>query len=224
MQAIRSETRRVVSIDNLLADFGHGSRNAQSLMQAMSNALADELAVAGNTKIKMLFEEWRTLYGQVADMSVLQADAISREMGFTWQGQPEQAMSGRLFIIHSYNSLLIKLLAAEIVSAHGLSSIQQPAQEMAALLDDAALLDSLAQNIERAGIFAQAGIYGFVEEAIFSWYLDVARNKAHAPFIVPAIRGILSALSLYRTDKLTHTRDVLRDLYQGLVLENCDKV
>ncbi|CAJ1892511.1 MULTISPECIES: Eco57I restriction-modification methylase domain-containing protein [Aeromonas] len=217
MQAIRSETRRAVSIDNLLSDFGHGSRNAQSLMQAMANALADELAVVGNTKIKMLFEEWRTLYGQVADMSVLQADAISREMGFTWQGQPEQAMSGRLFIIHSYNSLLIKLLAAEIVSAHGLSSIQQPAQEMAALLDDAALLDSLAQNIERAGIFTQAGINGFVEEAIFSWYLDVARNKVHAPFIVPALRGILSALSLYRTDKLSHTRDVLRDLYQGLV-------
>ncbi|EGR4466707.1 SAM-dependent methyltransferase [Vibrio cholerae] len=218
MQAIKSETRRAVSIENLLYDFGHGSSNAKSLMQAMANALADELAVIGNTKIKMLFEEWRTLYGQVADMSVLQADAISKEMGFTWLGKPEQAMSGRLFVIHSYNSLLIKLLAAEIVSAHGLSSIQQPAQEMAALLDDSALLDSLEQNIERAGIFAQSGINGFVEEAIFSWYLDVARNKAHSSYnIVPALRGILSALSLYRTDHLSHTRDVLRDLYQGLV-------
>lgn len=217
MQAIRSETRRAVSIENLLSDFGHGSSSAQSLMQAMANALAEELALSSNTKIKMLFEEWRALYGQVADMSVLQADAISREMGFAWQGQPEQAMSGRLFIIHTYNSLLIKLLAAEIVSAHGLSSIQQPAQEMAALLDDSALLDSLEQNIEHAGIFAQAGIKGFVEEAIFGWYLDVARNKTHSPFIVPALRGILSALSLYRTDHLSRTRDVLRDLYQGLV-------
>ena len=217
IQAIRADTRRAITIDNLLADFGHGSNNAQALMQGMADALADELAAAGNSKIKMLFEEWRTLYGQVADMSVLQAEAINLEMGFSWNGHPKQAMSGRLFVIHSYNSLLIKLLAAEIVSAHGLTATQQPAQAMAALLDDSVLLDTLSQDIERAGIFTQAGISGFVEEAIFSWYLDVARQKVHSPILVPALRGILAALSLYRTDYLTHTRDVLRDLYQGLV-------
>lgn len=217
IQAIKADTRRAITLDNLLADFGHGSINAQALMQAMADALADELAAPSNSKIKMLFEEWRTLYGQVADMSVLQADAINLEMGFSWNGHSKQAMSGRLFVIHSYNSLLIKLLAAEIVSAHGLSTTEQPAQAMAALLDDSALLDALSLDIERAGIFTQAGINGFVEEAIFSWYLDVARQKVHSPFLVPALRGILAALSLYRTDYLTHTRDVLRDLYQGLV-------
>jgi hypothetical protein len=188
-------------------------------MQAMADALAAELAVTGNSKIKMLFEEWRTLYGQVADMSVLQADAIIQEIGFLWNGLAVQSMSGRLFVIHSYNSLLIKLLAAEIVSAHGLTALQQPAQAMAALLDDAALLDSLSRDIERAGIFKQAGIAGFVEEAIFSWYLDVAHKPPYAASLVPALRSILASLSLYRTDCLTHTSDVLRDLYQGLVPE-----
>lgn len=217
LQAIKADTRRAITIDNLMQDFGHGSANARALMQALSDSLAAELAKKGNTKIKMLYEEWRTLYGQVADMSILQTDAINKEMCFAWTGQATDSMSGRLFVIHTYNSLLIKLLAAEIVSAHDLTAHLQPAQAMAALLSDTDLLDTLAQDIERAGIFTQAGIKGFVEEAIFSWYLDVARTKAQGPKIVPALRKILAALSLYRTDRLSHTRDVLKDLYQSLV-------
>ena len=217
IEAIRADTRRAITIDHLMADFGHGSVNARSLMQSMSDALATELALEGNSKIKMLFEEWRTLYGQVADMSVLQAEAINQEIGFGWCGEPKISLPGRLFVIHTYNSLLIKLLAAEIVSAHGLTATAQPAQAMSALLDDTALLDTLSQDIERAGIFTLAGIHGFVEEAIFSWYLDVARNQYYSVDLVPALRSVLASLSLYRTDHLTHTRDVLRDLYQGLV-------
>nr|WP_315467653.1 N-6 DNA methylase [uncultured Undibacterium sp.] len=217
IEAIKADTRRAITVNNLLADFGHGSTNAQALMQAMADALAAELAVTGNSKIKMLFEEWRTLYGQVADMSVLQAENIAAEMGFLWNGQKNQGMAGQLFVIHTYNSLLIKLLAAEIVSAHGLTATVQPSQAMAALLSDIALLDALEKDIEHAGIFVQAGIHGFVEEAIFSWYLDVARKSIHAPKLLPALRGILASLSMYRTDYMSHTRDVLRDLYQGLV-------
>ncbi len=217
IQAIKADTRRAVTAENMMNDFGHGSENAKSLMQAMADYLADELSVSGNSKIKMLFEEWRTLYGQVADMSVLQADAINKEMCFKWNGSANEAMSGRLFVIHTYNSLLIKLLAAEIISAHGLTSTQQPAQAMSALMDNSSLLNTLSQDIERAGIFVQAGINGFVEEAIFSWYLDVGVNPKHSSTLLPALRGVLASLSLYRTDYLTHTRDVLRDLYQGLV-------
>jgi SAM-dependent methyltransferase len=217
IEAIKADTRRAITAENLLSDFGHSSVNASALMQAMSDALAAELTAKGNSKIKMLFEEWRSLYGQVADMSVLQTNTINGEMGFTWKGDAPQAMSGRLFVIHTYNSLLMKLLAAEIISAHGLTTTEQPAQAMAALLDDTALLRTLNQDIERADIFVQAGIHGFVEEAIFSWYLDVARNTAHASALLPALRGVLASLSMYRTDCMTHTRDVLRDLYQGIV-------
>lgn len=217
IQAVRADTRRAVTIDNLLNDFGHGAANARALMQAMADGLAAELAIKRNSKIKMLFEEWRTLYGQVADMSALQAEAIKKEMGFVWRGANEHSMAGRLFIIHTYNSLLIKLLAAEIVSAHNLTTIQRPAQAMAAEPNDSNLLNKLNDDIEKAGIFTQAGINGFVEEAIFSWYLDIASKPQHGAAMLAALRGVLASLSLYRTDHLARTRDVLRDLYQGLV-------
>lgn len=217
IEAIKADTRREITVDNLMSDFGHGAFNAQSLMQSFSDGLASELQKNGNSKIKMLYEEWRTLYGQVADMSVLQAELINKEICFEWSGEPQHAMSGRLFVIHTYNSLLIKLLAAEIVSGHALTSTENPAQAMSTMISDSALVEALSDQIERADIFKQAGISGFVEEAIFSWYLDIAKHADHSTKVVSALRRVLASLSLYRTDRLDHTRDVLRDLYQGLV-------
>ncbi|UVC30404.1 Eco57I restriction-modification methylase domain-containing protein [Pantoea sp. SOD02] len=216
VDALRSDTRKGLTTENLLADFGHGSANARAFMQQLSDGLSQQLAISGNNKIKMLFEEWRTLYGQVADLSILQAESISKELNFIWSGAASESISARLFVLHTYNSLLIKLLAAEIVSAHGLTSTSQPAQSMAALKNDSQMLEFLSSDIERSAIFQDAGINGFVEEAIFSWYLDVASLNT-LPELLPTLRRLLSILSLYRLDHLSQTRDVLRDLYQGLV-------
>lgn len=216
VDALRSDTRKGLTTENLLADFGHGSANARAFMQQLSDGLSQQLTISGNNKLKMLFAEWRTLYGQVADLSILQAEAISKELKFTWSGSLSDSISARLFVLHTYNSMLMKLLAAEIVSAHGLTSTAQPAQSMAALKNDAQMLEFLSSAIERSAIFQEAGINGFVEEAIFSWYLDVARLNT-VPELLPTLRRLLSVLSLYRLDQLSQTRDVLRDLYQGLV-------
>lgn len=217
IQAINSNIRKSITVGNLMYDFGHGSSNARELMQALSDALAFELESSENNKIKMLFQEWRTLYGQVADISSLHAAEINKETCFSWNGDLEYNLSGKLFVIHSYNSLLIKLLAAEIVSAHDLTSTKYPAQEMAAISSDEQLFNFLSNEIEKGGIFSQAGINGFIEEVIFSWYVDVGINSDCSDNISQAIRKVLATLSLYKTDKLSHSRDVLRDLYQALV-------
>ena len=217
VEAIRGAYLRPVDAESLTRDFGHGSTNALHLMQALSDALYDAVEGRGHRKVAMLFAEWRTLYGQVADMSVLQAEAMERQIAFTWKGSAKTAMPARLFVIHTYNSLLIKLLAAEIVAAHGLTGSEAPAQVMSAGMTDVQLAQSLDRDIEHAGLFEDAGISGFVEEAIFSWYLDMIADDRHHASLTRGIRALLSTLSLYRTDRLHRTRDVLRDLYQNLV-------
>ncbi|PLR38394.1 SAM-dependent methyltransferase [Chimaeribacter coloradensis] len=216
LDAFRSDTRKALTTDNLLADFGLGSENARKFMQSLSSGLQNALDTHSNNKISMLYEEWRTMYGQVADMSALQAEAINNELTFKWAGKSEHSISARLFIIHTYNSMLIKLIAAEIISAHGLTAIEQPAQSMATLKDDSQLLSFLDNSIERSALFKDAGINGFIEEAIFSWYIDLGKENS-ASELIPSLRRLLSVLSLYRLDHLERTRDVLRDLYQGLV-------
>lgn len=222
VEACRKSYRRAVTAANLIEDFGHDSARGLAIMRAMVDALSHAVRPGGNKKIKMLFEEWRTLYGQVADLSKEQLKDINGTLHFSYAGDPDDDVPARLFVIHTFDSLLIKLLAAEIIAAHGLASGIAFAQELATIDDDAALIGRLRSDIEEGGFFEGTGIHGFVEEAIFSWYLDAA-TKQHRAAIAAAIRDVLAELSLYRTDKLDHSRDVLRDFYQNLVPETLRK-
>jgi hypothetical protein len=222
-EACRKSFRRAITARNLIEDFGHKSTRGLALMRAMVDALSNAVRPRGNKKIRMLFEEWRTLYGQVADLSKEQLKDINGVLHFSFAGKVDDDIPGRLFVVHTFDSLLSKLLAAEILAAHGLTSGVGFAEELATIDDDAALIQRLRSDIEEGGFFEAIGIHGFVEEAIFSWYLDACTTSAHRTAITAAIRDVLAELSLYRTDKLDHSRDVLRDFYQDLVPETLRK-
>lgn len=223
VEACRKSYRRAVTATNLIEDFGHESRRGIALMRALVDSLATALKANGNLKIQMLFEEWRTLYGQVAALSKEQLKDINGALRFSFSGHTKDDIPARLFVIHTFHSLLIKLLGAEIVSAHGLASGADFAQELATTKSDANLLNHLKSEIEEGRYFDAVGIHGFVEEAIFSWYLDSAANEPHRSAICDAIRDVLAELSLYRTDKLDHSRDILCDFYQDLVPDTLRK-
>jgi hypothetical protein len=216
--ACQDSFRRAVTAENLIEDFGHESTCGLGLMKALAEALADSINQGKNNKTKMLFEEWRTLYGQVADLSSEQIRSISGTIRFRVGVDQHLAIPASLFVIHTYNSLMIKLLAAEIVSTHGLTSYRDFAQR-SATLDDEKLLVAMTEEIEQGRLFSRAGINGFVEEAIFSWYLDVCGEEHHKAPILAALRDVFIKLSLYRTDHLTVARsnDVLKRFYQNLV-------
>ncbi|MDC4706730.1 N-6 DNA methylase [Acinetobacter baumannii] len=216
VDAFKADTRKAFSIENLLSDFGHGSSTALNLMQDMADGLNEFLSQPQNNKVSMLFEEWRNLYGQVANISGSQIEAINREIAFDWKGNLEDEISAKLFVIHTYNSFLIKILSADIVSAHNLTSFEYPAQALATISSDSELFNKLEQEIEHSELFENAQISGFIEEVIFSWYLEL-RHSSKITNIYKSVRSLLSKVSLYRLDHLEKTRDILRDLYQGLV-------
>ncbi|OWK41164.1 N-6 DNA Methylase [Pseudomonas oleovorans subsp. oleovorans] len=224
-QALKDAKRRAVTPENLIEDFGHMSPAGAGMMQALADSLMSQLAAKGPNKIKMLFEEWRHLYGQVADLSANQVDDILRSIGFnlTCKQASKQASNSiipvALFVIHTYDSLLIKLLGAEIVSMLGDHTAYKGFAEAASVLGDVELTQRIAAEIERGEFFSRAGIQGFVEEAIFSWYLDAATDPAHGADICRGLRQVLVGLAMYRTDNLTvaRSRDVLKHFYQDLV-------
>ncbi len=223
VDACLDSIRPAVESANLIRDFGHGSQVATDVMQVFSDALSAALKDPARSKIKMLYEEWRSLYGQVADLTVDQKAAIDKALNFTWTGQASQSLSGRLFVIHTYNSLLIKLLAAEIVSAHNLTAEKAPAEAMCALLTPSELLQKLDKDIEGGRLFSASNINGFVEEVIFSWYLEAGKDSRFQVSLVQSLKALLGKLALYRTDHLDRQRDTLRDFYQDLVPETLRK-
>lgn len=178
-EACKQASRRAVTAENLIEDFGHGSITGGRLMQALSNSLMLYLDAPENNKVKMLYEEWKALYGQVADLSTFQIDAIIRTIGFTYTNAAPDKLSRILFVIHTFDSILIKLLAAEIVShrteltaysdfAHNALSVNS--NELVALLDC---------DIEHSQLYSRANIHGFVEEPLFSWYIDVCKMNVN---------------------------------------------
>jgi hypothetical protein len=224
VDALRANFRRAITSDNLAEDFGHLSTTGREFMQELSDVLADALGSQGNRKIKMLFEEWATLYGQAADLSIQQRKKINSSLGFDFNGPVQLNLPAKLFVTHTFHSLLMKLIAAEIVAAHGMAASTSLIHELLAIDNDDSLLNALHVDVENGGFFNAVGIHGFVEEAIFSWYLDATSNK-----VIPlslAIRTLLAQLSVYRFDtvkKTDRSRDVLRDFYQILVPEELRK-
>jgi hypothetical protein len=222
--AIRDNYRRSLIAENLIEDFGHGSACGVKIMSALAQALAKSLKDVHNNKTKMLFEEWQALFGQVADLSTEQIQEINRKLRFKVEVPDRLKIPGALFVIHTFNSLIIKLLAAEIISAHKLTSYEHFAQTLS-IEPDALLLKRLENEIERGEFYSTANIFGFVEEALFSWYLDACNENAHKEEIIDSLREILIKLSFYRTDNLTQARskDLLKVFYQNLVPETLRK-
>ena len=169
VEACRTCYRRAITSANLIEDFGHDSARGIALMHALAEALADALVAAeshhNGRKVRMLFEEWRTLYGQVADLSREQLRGINGTLRFA-RANNIADIPARLFIVHTFNSLLTKLLAAEIVAAHGLASGKAFAGDLIAIEDDFEFLRRLREDIEDGGFFEATGLHGFVEEAI----------------------------------------------------------
>lgn len=213
---------RVFTSENLTEDFGRLSETGRGFIQELSNALADALRQPGSRKIKMLFEEWETLYGQVANLGVQRCKRVSESLGFDFPCPIPVELPAKLFVIHTFHSLLMKMIAAEVVAAHGMAPGTSLAHKLLSLESDEALIETLRLGVESGEFFNTVGLRGFVEENIFSWYLDAATKKAIRTSMCSVIRALLIRLSAYRFNTIKKTGrscDVLRDFYQDLVPE-----
>lgn len=219
-QACADSKRRAVTAENLAEDFGNNSEVGISLISDLTNELVVCLKKSSNNKIKMLFEEWRTIFGQVADLSQAQTVSLQKQISVNIPLTNLDSVATVLFVIHTYNAFVIKLIAAEIISEYGLTSHPDFCEHLLSC-DDQELLEKLDIEIEQSKYFEAARIKGFVEEAVFSWYTDKALSNNGKAAICTGIRLLLSKLSLYRMDDLNAARskDVLKLFYQDLVPE-----
>ena len=103
-EACRQSCRRALTATNLIEDFGHGSVEGRNLMQALATALMLHLDAPNNNKVKMLYQEWKALYGQVADLSSFQVEAIIHSIAFTCTTTSPDKLSRILFVIHTFDS------------------------------------------------------------------------------------------------------------------------
>jgi N-6 DNA Methylase len=193
----------------LNGDFGAGSPVAQEGVRT----LYEEILATDNPKAQVFFNQWKILFGEVCGYDVENLSDKLKKLAefYVVEGKPQPA--ALLFAVHTYYAILIKLLAAEIVSFFN-PWMPRQVEKLQSATTPAKLKREL-EELEQGGIFHQMGITNFLEGDLFAWYLAVWSEP-----IEKLVRKMISKLDEYNpgtfSEEPAQSRDLLKKLYQQL--------
>ena len=209
---IRALSRRLLSAENLSEVFGTKSKLAPQIVSAFAEALENW---DSKGRARTFFNEWRRLFGIVygEQFNTQQAEE-AKKLSELYKVGKETDFQELLFSVHTYFVLLMKLIAAELLTISE-TSFKSSFSDDLVHSDKKTLLHKL-NYIEEGGVYAQRGITNFLEGDFFRWYLD-----AFSPRLEEAIRDTARALSEFEPATTAinpqSNRDLLKKLYQYLV-------
>ena len=208
LEYLRGLSRKPLDPERLHEDFGPQADVTRACIVAFWNALSQPAS-----KPEMLYQEWRHLFGQVSGYKPEQLPEIAA-IGREYAIDAGNDMPRLLFTIHTYFALIIKLLAAEILTLVR-RGIDHSFVERVATLSSDEVRQSLAE-MENGGVFRNLQIENLLEGDFFSWYLDQWN-----PQIAAAVHQVIMALQSYEPGTAIlapeRVKDLLKRLYQHLV-------
>jgi methylase of polypeptide subunit release factors len=211
LEAIRGLRRKPIDVKFLLEDFGPESDTSRSSILTLYKALLNP----SSHRTQMLFEDWRRVFSQVCAYS---KEKLERLMDYyDLKDHKVIDVEKLMFSIHTYYTILMKLLTSEIVTLFSDSLIGSYLKllEEAYLKNKSELLHQL-KELEEGGIFTELGIKNFLEADYFAWYLDEWNDK-----IAEMVYKIVEKLLDYEpaTVELSpeKVKDLFKRLYQNLV-------
>jgi N-6 DNA Methylase len=193
----------------LHGDFGSESQIAQDGI----GVLYDQILKTENPRADVFFSQWKILFGEVCGYNVDNLSDRLRKLAEFYQMKDKPRPAQLLFAVHTYYAVLIKLVAAEIVSFFN-PWMPRQVEKLQNATTSAKLKRELEQ-LESGGIFHEMGITNFLEGDLFSWYLAVWDEP-----IELLNRKIISKLDEYNpgtfSEDPAQSRDLLKKLYQQL--------
>jgi len=211
---LRALARVPMSAESLAERFGPKSEVAREAV----GAFADALKNWSTRRAAVFLQEWGRLFGIVyGGQFGGEADGKTKALAEVYGLSEEADFQSLLFCVHTYFALLMKLIAAELISI-GEGSFGTSFSSKFVHASDDDLLAGLTE-IEDGGIYARRGITNFLEGDFFRWYLEAFGS----PRLRDAIRAVARTLSEFEPATTTIepevTRDLLKKLYQFLVPE-----
>ena len=208
---LRSLSRLPLTAENLAQTFGPSS----SLAPGAVSALLDALENWGNKRTSVFFNEWRRLFGIVYGERFTNTQEKEALVLRKYYDVREQANIQRLlFCVHTYFALLMKFIAAELLTLKDSAFSSSFTLELTHASTEE--LRNKLMDIENGGVYARRGINNFLEGDFFCWYLS-----AWSPRLEDAIRNITRQLSEFEPATSVidpeSTRDLLKKLYEYLV-------
>ncbi|HVM50990.1 MAG TPA: N-6 DNA methylase [Candidatus Acidoferrum sp.] len=210
LYSLRFFHRRALEPHSLAEVFGP----EKEVASATVNALYHKLLTSTSRRVEMFFKQWDMIFGVIYGQELERGDAAARELAKLYgiAGKPD--LKKLLFAVHTYYVLLMKMLAAELISLQEGSWFASFTAEIEAAPEE--LVKTKIERLEDGGLFKQFNIVNFLEGDFFRWYLDVwdgslAQNLRH---VAMALQQFEPATATIDPDA---TRDLLKKLYQYLL-------
>jgi len=214
IEALRGLSRKSLSVDNIVKDFGPSSQIAKRAVKL----LYERLLNARSERTKLLFSDWKRLFSQATGYDPSKLKEL-RELMAEY-GLANANPDALIFAIHTYYALIMKLIAAEATYLYGGGRFYR--SYIAELEDKYAEsgidgVKAALSELESGGVFVKLlNIKNFLEGDYFSWYLEEMDKD-----LADVIAEIARTLSTYEiaTPQLEpeFARDLLKRLYQNLV-------
>ena len=209
VQYYRSLKRKPFTSKMLSQAFGKHSQVAIELLRVMCSHLAKP-----RHRTNMLFREWKRLFQQVSTYGLEQLPSLR-----TWaalNGIATKDASQILFAMHSYYSLVVKILTSELLGAT--TAIPSTLCESLASAPSQESLYKVLTYLENSEYYRRFRISNFLEGDFFSWYVN-EKSKSLASAIQALAREFLDfepATAILRPEAI---KDLLKEFYTDLVDE-----
>ena len=167
LYSLRFFQRRALEPQSLAEVFGPEAPVASATV----NTLYHKLLTASSRRVEMFFKQWDMIFGVIYGQELERGDAAAKELAKLYNITDKPDLKKLLFAVHTYYVLLMKLLAAELISLQEGSWFASFTADIEAAGDD--LLRSRIEHLENGGLFKQFNIVNFLEGDFFRWYLNV---------------------------------------------------
>jgi hypothetical protein len=209
---LRAMSRKDLSPENLIVDFGPES----SIAAAVVGVLAKLVDSGEHPKANVVYEEWRRIFGIVYGTEQLQRtrrDPEARALASAYHLDLGVVFPVLLFAIHTYYALLMKMLATEVIVAQG-----GIGDTFIGALSRGALKDQLLQ-LESGEVLQRQNVRNAIEEDFFGWYPEAWTSELHEVLWHFAQTLFAYDIGTFQI-KPDRARDLLKDLYHGLIPES----
>jgi SAM-dependent methyltransferase len=210
LYSLRFFHRRALEPTGLAEVFGPSAEVAAGVV----NTLYGKLLAPHPRRVASFFAQWNMIFGVIYGQELEKGDTTAKELAKLYgiPGKPD--LKKLLFAVHTYYVLLMKLLAAELISLQEGSWFASFTADVEAAADDA--IRGKIEHLENGGPFRQFNIVNFLEGDFFRWYLDVWDGA-----VAQGVRHLAIALQQFEPATSTidpdATRDLLKKLYQYLL-------
>lgn len=179
---------------------GPESEHGDGLIPLLFSAI--KRAEAGPTsKTKLLYLEWRRLFGQVVGIQDESLKTLLGRQGVAHGQDYAEDPSAYLYALNTYIALVAKIVAACALT-HGAVDIK----------DGSIPVTRRLELLENGQLFLDAGISNMLSGDFFSWYRDDADCKK----FFPRVDQLINSLSGVSFDVQRKTPESTRDLFKGL--------